>query len=436
MSAERPASPASFLLTGARLLDPVHRLDEHGDVLIENGRIVAVGQVEAPSLTRHDVSGCVITPGLMDIGAHLREPGPRYKGNLDSESAAALAGGYTRIAPRPDTSPILDSAAHVRTLRDRAAEVDGVRLVPLGALTQGLEGQLLANMAGLQGAGCVALTNLRRPLADARVLRRCLEYAATFAIPVIFHPEDAALASGGCAHEGSVASRLGLAGIPATAETAALAQWLLLIEQTGVRAHAAHLSCARSVSMIAEAKRQGLPVTCDVTLAQLCWTEAMLNGFNGDFHLQPPLRTREDRGALRDGVQDGVIDAIVSGHMPHEQAAKMAPFAASEPGMSSLETAFAQGLALVEEGAFDLPRLVSCLTRGPAEVLGMAPGTLQAGSVADLAVFAPDQRWTVGADTLRSAGRNTPLLGQEAKGRCVLTLVEGYVRFTASASPR
>lgn len=432
MSAERSANPASLLLTGARLLDPAHGLDVRGDVLIEHGRIVATGRVESP-LPRHDVSGCVITPGLVDIGAHLRDPGPRYKGNLDSESAAALAGGYTLIAPRPDTSPILDSAAHVRTLRDRAAQIDGVRLVPLGALTRGLEGQLLANMAGLKDAGCVALTNLRRPLADARVLRRCLEYAATFNIPVIFHPEEAALAAGGCAHEGRVASRLGLAGIPATAETAALAQWLLLIEQTGVRAHAAHLSCARSVTLIAEAKRQGLPVTCDVTLAQLRWTEDELSGFNSDFHLQPPLRTRADRDALRDGVRSGVIDAIASGHLPHEQAAKMAPFAASEPGMSSLETAFAQGLALVEEGAFDLPRLVACLTHGPAGVLGLSPGGLQAGSVAELAIFDPAQTWTVTVDTLRSAGHNTPLLGQAVKGRCVMTLVEGKLRFTEHA---
>lgn len=432
MSAERPAAPASLLLTGARLLDPAHGLDSRGDLLIEDGRIVALGRVEALHAARHDVSGCVIVPGLVDIGAHLREPGPRYKGSLDSESAAALAGGYTRIAPRPDTSPVLDSAAHVRTLRNRAAEVDGVRLVPLGALTQGLEGQLLANMAGLKEAGCVALTNLRAPLADARVLRRCLEYAATFDIPVIFHPEEAALATGGCAHEGSVASRLGLAGIPATAETAALAQWLLLIEQTGVRAHAAHLSCARSVAMIEEAKRGGLPVTCDVTLAQLHWSEAAVDGFDANFHLQPPLRTLEDRDALRDGVRRGVIDAIASGHIPHEQAAKRAPFAASEPGMSSLETAWALGQALVDDGAFDLPTLVACLTGGPARVLGLAPGGLREGDVADLTVFDTGLTWTPGADTLHSAGLNTPLLGQPVKGRCVMTLVEGRVRFAAA----
>ncbi|SHF27114.1 dihydroorotase [Modicisalibacter ilicicola DSM 19980] len=429
MSADRSAVPASVLLAGARLIDPASGLDRQADLAILDGRIVASEHPEARHLPRRDVSGCVITPGLVDIGAHLREPGPRYKGSLDSESAAALAGGYTRVAPRPDTSPVLDSAAHIRTLCDRAAEVDGVRLIPLGALTQGLEGRLLANMAGLKGAGCVALTNLRAPLADTRVLRRCLEYAATYDMPVLFHPEDAALAAGGCAHEGSVASRLGLGGIPATAETAALAQWLLLIEQTGVRAHAAHLSCARSVLMIEQAKQQGLPVTCDVTLAHLHWSDAAVEGFDTLFHLQPPLRTLADRNALRDGVRRGVIDAIVSGHLPHEQAAKMAPFAASEPGMSSLETAWAQGQALVDERAFDLPALVACLTSGPARVLGLPPSSLQPGHLAELAVFDPQRTWTPNDETLRSAGLNTPLLGQTLKGRCLMTLVAGQIGF-------
>nr|WP_299379950.1 dihydroorotase [uncultured Halomonas sp.] len=432
MSADRSPVPASVLLTGARLIDPSRDLDTRADLAILDGRIVAPDHPDAAKLPRHDVSGCVITPGLVDIGAHLREPGPRYKGSLESESAAALAGGYTRIAPRPDTSPVLDSAAHVRTLRDRAAEVDGVRLIPLGALTQGLEGQLLANMAGLKSAGCVALTNLRRPLADTRVLRRCLEYAATFDIPVIFHPEDGALAAGGCAHEGSVASRLGLPGIPATAETTALAQWLLLIEQTGVRAHAAHLSCARSVSLIEEAKQRGLPVTCDVTMAHLHWSDAALGGFDTLFHLQPPLRTRVDRDALRDGIKRGVIDAIVSGHLPHEQAAKMAPFAASEPGMSTLETLWAQGWALVEEGLFDATTLIRCLTSGPAHVLGLESAVLAPDALAELAVFDPAHRWTPADTTLHSAGLNTPLLNQPLNGRCILTLTGGEVRFNAN----
>ncbi|WP_227369218.1 dihydroorotase [Halomonas sp. M20] len=432
MSADSPAAPASFILTGARLIDPLRGLDARADLAILEGRIAAPDHSDAAKLSRHDVSGCIITPGLVDIGAHLREPGPRYKGSLESESAAALAGGYTRIAPRPDTSPILDSAAHVRTLCDRADEVDGVRLIPLGALTQGLEGQLLANMAGLKSAGCVALTNLRRPLADTRVLRRCLEYAATFDIPVIFHPEDAALAAGGCAHEGSVASRLGLPGVPATAETTALAQWLLLIEQTGVRAHAAHLSCARSVALIEEAKQRGLPVTCDVSMAHLHWSDAALEGFDTLFHLQPPLRTLADRDALRDGVTRGVIDAIVSGHLPHEQAAKMAPFAASEPGMSTLETTWAMGWALVEEEIFDATTLVNCLSAGPTRVLGLKSEALGPGALAELAVFDLARRWTPDETTLHSAGLNTPLLNQPLNGRCVLTLIGGEVRFNAN----
>ncbi|GAA0559587.1 dihydroorotase [Halomonas salifodinae] len=416
-------------LKGARVIDPASGIDRVTDLHLAAGRIVGLdAHPDFHAEKVLELSGKWLLPGLVDIGAQLREPGPRYKGSLESESAAALAGGYTRVAVRPDTSPVLDSASQVRTLHDRAQEVNGVRVVPLGALTQGLEGRLLANMAGLQGAGCVALTNLRRPLADARVLRRCLEYAATHDIPVHFQAQEAALAAGGCAHEGALASRLGLPGIPESAETTALAQWLLLIEQTGVRAHLAHLSTARGLEMVSEAKARGLPVTCDVTMAQLHWTDATLAGFDANFHLEPPLRSEADRQALRRGVADGRIDAIVSGHLPHEQAAKLAPFAASEPGMSSLETVWALGQALVDEGVLDPLTLAARLALGPARVLGQGGGGLAAGEAADLAVFDPEAEWTPGAETLRSAGLNTPLLGQPLKGRAILTLVEGDIR--------
>ncbi|MFD2191398.1 dihydroorotase [Pistricoccus aurantiacus] len=421
-------------LSGARVIDPRSGQDGVLDVHIAGGKIAGLGELSNFQADRClDLTGKLLLPGLVDIGAHLRDPGPRYKGSLVSESAAALRGGYTCIAPRPDTSPVLDSAAHIQTLLDRVEELGTLHVAPIGALTQGLEGQLLANMAGLKKAGCVALTNLRRPVADTRILKRCLEYAASFDIPVILHPQDAALAAGGCAHEGTQATRLGLGGISETAETAALAQWLLLIERSGVRAHLAHLSCGRSLAMVEEAKVRGIALTCDVTLAQLHWTDEAIDGFDANFHLEPPLRSVEDRQALRDGLKRGAIEAIASGHLPHEQAAKMAPFAASEPGMSTLETAWAMAQALVKQDVVDWRTLAARLSSGPADILGVSGGGLAVGDSADIAVFDPTQEWEPSSQSLHSSGLNTPLLNRRIRGRCVLTLIEGKICYQLDA---
>ncbi len=271
-------------------------------------------------------------------------------------------------------------------------------------------------MAALKSAGCVALTNLRQPIRDLGVLRRCLEYARTFDITVVFQAQEAALAGQGCAHEGAIASRLGLAGIPESAETVALTQWLLLIEQTGVRAHVSLLSSARAVELVRDAKARGLDISADVSMAQLHWTDEQLEGFNANFHLEPPLRSAADRDALRAGVVDGTIDAIVSDHLPHEAAAKSAPFAVSEPGMTSLETMLPLGLALVEAELLSLPRLIETLTFS-ARRFGLKGGMLEVGEYCDLAVIDMEQEWRVSSETLVSAGHNTPLLGMLLNGR-------------------
>lgn len=405
-------------LINARVIDPASGLDGQHDLHLEGGRLVAIGAAPLGFVAeqQQDLTDKWITPAFVDLGAHLRDPGPRYKGSLVSESAAALAGGYATILPRPDTSPVLDSASHVRTLLDRARDVAGVRLAPLGALTQGLEGDLLANMAALKSAGCVALTNLRKPVRDLGVLRRCLEYAHTFDITVVFQAQEATLAGHGCAHEGAIASRLGLAGIPESAETIALTQWLLLIEQTGVRAHVSLLSSARAVALVRDAKARGLDITADVSMAQLHWTDEQLEGFNANFHLEPPLRSSEDRDALRAGVADGTIDAIVSDHLPHEAAAKCAPFAVSEPGMTSLETMLPLGLVLVTAGLISISRLIEALTFS-ARRFGLEGGRLKEGECCDLAIIDPQCYWTVDSNTLMSAGHNTPLLGMTLSGR-------------------
>lgn len=405
-------------LINARVIDPSSGRDGQYDLHLEEGRLVAIGAPPRDFVAdeQQDLSGKLVVPAFADLGAHLRDPGPRYKGSLASESAAALAGGYSVILPRPDTSPVLDSASHVRTLLDRARDVAGVRVAPLGALTQGLEGELLANMAALKSSGCVALTNLRRPIRDLGVLRRCLEYAHTFDITVVFQAQEATLAGQGCAHEGAIASRLGLAGIPESAETIALTQWLLLIEQTGVRAHVSLLSSARAVELVLDAKARGLDITADVSIAQLHWTDEQLEGFDANFHLQPPLRSADDREALRAAVADGTIDAIVSDHLPHEAAAKCAPFAVSEPGMTSLETVLPLGLALVKAGMIKLPRLIETLTFS-ARRFGLKGGMLKEGEYCDLAVIDMEQKWRVSSETLASAGHNTPLLGMQLTGR-------------------
>lgn len=420
-------------ILGGRVIDPAQQLDAVADIHLANGRILAVGQAPAGFQAEQTIQadGLLVCPGFIDLSCHVREPGPSYKGSIATEARAALAGGFTSVCARPDTQPPLDSAAVVRVVREKAQAVAQARVLPLGALTQGLEGQLLANMAALQTAGCVAVTNLRHPVQDNLILRRCLEYAATFDLLVIFYPEDPALAANGCAHEGALASQLGLAGIPATAETLAVSRDLLLIEQTGIRAHFSHLSTARAVALIREARQRGLPVTADVAVSHLLFTDEVLDTFDSNYHVQPPLRREVDRQALLQGLKDGAITAVSSGHLPHERAAKMAPFAASEPGMSSLEIVVPQLLALVRQGVLDYTDLVARLALGPARLLGLDSGTLQPGQAADLILVDPAAEWVLDETTACSAGHNTSFWQQTLQGRVKLALVDGEVRYQA-----
>lgn len=418
-------------ILGGRVIDPVQQLDEVLDLHVQDGRILALGKAPAGFHAEQilQAEGLVVAPGFIDLSCHLREPGPSYKGNISSETLAALAGGYSQVCARADTQPPLDSPAVVRVVREKAQAVQQAKVLPLGAMTKGLEGQLLSNMSALQAAGCVAVSNMRYPVQDNLILRRCLEYAATFDLLVIFYPEDPTLAASGCAHEGALASQLGLAGIPATAETIAVARDLLLIEQTGIRAHFSHLSTARSVEMIKQAQQGGLPVTADVALSHLLFTDATLEAFDSNYHIQPPLRSETDRQALLQGIRDGVIRAVSSNHLPHEQAAKMAPFSASEPGMSSLEVVLPQMLALAEQGYFGYAELVACLSAGPAALLGLESGSLKPGFAADITLFDPSEHWLLNESSGLSAGHNTPFWNQPLKGRVIATLVDGDVRF-------
>jgi dihydroorotase len=421
-------------ITGGRVVDPAQGLDQVLDVCIANRRIAALG--EAPDFKAEetlDASGLVVCPGLVDLRAHLREPGEEHKATIASEVEAAAAGGVTTLCCPPDTDPVIDTPAVAELIKVRADAADRAWVLTLGALTQGLAGTHLSEMAALKRAGCVGVSNALSPLANSLVLRRALEYAATFELTVFIHPRDAALAGDGCAHEGAVGTRLGLPGIPEAAETAGLARDLVLIEQTGVRAHFTLLSTARAVEMVADAQARGLPVTADVAAHHLHLTEMDVMDFDAQCHVQPPLRTQRDRDGLRRGLASGVIGAICSDHQPHEPDAKLNPFCATEPGISGLETLLPLGLRLVVDGLLDLPALIERLSTTPARILGQPLGTLREGTRADLCLLDPDRRWTVETSRLLSRGHNTPFEGWELHGRVIHTVFRGERAYSLEA---
>jgi len=421
-------SGASLKITNGRLVLPDSRELTDASIVIANGVITAIGAEADNTNADHtfDAAGGIVAPGLVDLCCNLREPGNGQKGNIASETRAAARGGFTTVCASPDTSPVNDSSAVTHLIRDGAQARSPIRVLPIGAITRGLEGELLSDLAGLAGAGCVAFGNGSRGIRNARILRRCMAYAQTFGLTVMFNPENQALAADGYAHDGLVTSRLGLLGIPEVAETASVMEMLLLAEETGVRLHLSQLSCARSVEMVADARRRGIAVTADVAMHQLLFTEEALAGFDSRFHVRPPLRTESDRQALIAGVREGVIDAIVSQHQPHDSAAKQAPLGATEPGLSTIESTLSMGLMLVQRDELTLPDLLAALTSGPSRILGETPA-LQEGAPADLCVFNPDATWVPNPTTLISAGRHAPLLGQAMPGVVSLTLSNGKV---------
>ncbi len=414
-------------ITGGRVIDPASGVDEVTDLYVADGRIVALGAgPEGFTADRVlEVPGQVVCPGLVDLSAALREPGLEHKASIASEAAAAAASGVTTLCCPPDTDPVIDTPAVVDLVRHRAAAVGRVRVRPLGALTQGLTGERLSEMAALKAAGCVGVTNLLHPLRDTQLLRHALAYAATFDLTVFLHPDEPWLRATGCIHEGEVSARLGLTGIPEVAETVAVARDLALIAHTGVRAHFCRLSCAAAVRLVAAARAEGLPVTADVSAHQLHLTEIDVSEFDSLCHVLPPLRTQRDRDALRAALADGTLDAVCSDHQPHEAEAKLAPFAETEPGISALETLLPLTLRLVDDGVLDLPAALARLTSGPAAVLGSDAGTLRPGHAADICIFDPDRPWQLDPTRLLSRGRNTPFTGWGFTPRVTHTLLGG-----------
>ncbi|MBD9396829.1 dihydroorotase [Pseudomonas sp. PDM11] len=417
-------------ILGARVIDPSSGFDQVADLYIEGGKLSAIGQAPAGFEADQtlDASGLVAAPGLVDLSVALREPGYSRKGSIASETLAAAAGGVTSLCCPPITKPVLDTSAVAELILDRAREAGHAKVFPIGALSKGLDGEQLAELVALRDAGCVAFGNGLNNFRNARTLRRALEYAATFDLTVIFHSQDHDLAEGGLAHEGATASFLGLSGIPETAETVALARDLLLVEQSGVRAHFSQLTSARGAQLIADAQARGLPVTADVALYQLILTDEALIDFSSLYHVQPPLRTRADRDGLREAVKSGVISAISSHHQPHELDAKLAPFGETEPGISGVQLLLPLAMTLVQDGLLDLPTLLARLSSGPAQALRLPVGQLKQGDAADILLFDP-QASTVAGESWYSKGRNSPFLGHCLPGKVRYTLVDGHISF-------
>jgi dihydroorotase len=413
-----------ILIKGGRIVDPASGRDELGDVFVANGKISGIKEKADRTI---DAKGMVVAPGLIDLAARLREPGHGYKATLESEMDAAVAGGVTSLACPPDTSPPLDEAGLVDMLRRRAKALSRARVYPIGALTVKLAGERLTEMSVLAHAGCVAFSQANVPITDTQVLWRALQYAATFDFPVWMRAEDKWLSREGVAHDGEVATRLGLAGIPAFTETIALATLLQLVRSTGVRLHVCRLSTAAAVDMIRAAKKEKLPVTCDVGIHYVHLSELDLGYYDSHCRLDPPLRSQRDREALAAGLADGTVDCAVSDHTPVDDDQKQLPFAEAEPGATGLELLLP--LVLKWGAAMKLPlaKTLARVTSDPARVLGVQSGRIEPGAPADLAVFDPEQHWRVVPDALRSHGRNTPFLGYELAGRVRATLVAGNV---------
>ena len=418
-----------LLIANARLLDAASGLDAVGFVAVENGVIAHAGR-KAPKgrfAQTLEAGGQWLLPGVVDLCARLREPGATHKATIRSEAAAAQAGGITTLVMPPDTRPVIDTPSVVDRIQSRVARAGGIDVRVLGALTQGLAGEALPDMAALAAAGVVGVTNATAPLNNLLIARRALEYAQGVGLTVHVLPQDPALAAGGCAHEGPVATRRGLPPIPAAAETVAIAQWLALVEETGARVHFGRLSTARGAEMVADAQKAKLPVTADVAIHQLFLTDEALLGYDAACHVIPPLRAASDRDALRAAVKSGAIGALCSDHQPHEADAKINPFPLTEPGISGLETLLPLALRLVREKLLTPAQAAARLTSGPAAILGIEAGALRVGLPAHLVLVDPDAEWTLRAADMRSAGRCTPFDGQRFRGRAVKTLHAGHV---------
>ncbi|WP_176054630.1 dihydroorotase [Paraburkholderia caribensis] len=418
-------------IQGGTLIDPVASTEQQQDVFIAAGKIVALGNAPADfnAARTIDAKGLYVAPGFVDLSARLREPGFEHKATLESEMAAALAGGVTSLVCPPDTDPVLDEPGLVEMLKFRARNLNRAHVYPLGALTVGLKGQVITEMVELTESGCIGFSQADTPVVDTQVLLRALQYANTYGYTVWLRPQDAYLAKGGVAASGPLASRLGLSGVPVSAETIALHTIFELVRVTGARVHLSHLSSAAGVELMRAAKAEGLPVTCDVTINHVHLIDIDIGYFDAQFRLDPPLRSQRDREAIRAGLLDGTIDAICSDHTPVDDDEKLLPFAEATPGATGLELLLSLTVKWADEAGISLAKALNRITAAPADVLKLPAGRIEPGATADLCVLDRNAHWRIEPRALKSQGHNTPFLGYELPARVRATVVSGQIAF-------
>lgn len=425
----------NLLIRNGRLLDPAHRRDEVTDVLIENGKISRIGKAlksDGPKSETQVIDGTDkwVVPGLLDVHVHLREPGFEYKETIKTGTEAAAAGGFTSVCCMPNTNPVNDNQAVTRLIREKARQEGRVHVFPIGAITKGSNGEELSEIGDLVEAGCVAITDDGKPVMNSAVMRRAMEYSLAFDLPVIDHCEDESLMNGGVMNEGVVSMELGLRGIPAAAEEVMVARNLILAELTGARLHLAHVSTAGSVRLVREAKSRGVRVSAETCPHYFILTEEAVRGYNTNAKMNPPLRTVQDRDAIRQGLKDGTLDVIATDHAPHTADEKNREFDLAPFGIVGLETALPLTLRLVEEGVLSLEEAVAKLTVNPARVMRLNKGHLGIGADADLCLIDPEATWNVDPRRLRSRSNNTPFAGWRIKGLVAMTIVDGRVVYS------
>ncbi len=418
----------TLLIQGGHVIDP-GRINGVADVLINNGTIAAVGpNLAVPSgATVIPAAGRLVVPGFVDLHVHFREPGFEYKETIQSGTDAAVAGGFTSVCAMPNTNPVNDNQAVTEFMLERAKAAGTARLYPIGAITKRSEGKELAEIGDLRRAGCVAISDDGKPVMNSLVMRRAMEYARAFDVPVVDHCEDLHLSEGGCMNEGVISTELGLHGIPSAAEDVMVARNVSLAELTGARLHLAHISTAGSVRMVREAKARGLKVTAEACPHHFTLTEEVTRGYNTHAKMNPPLRTSLDVQAIKEGLRDGTIDVIATDHAPHATQEKQQEFTEAPFGIVGLETALPLTLALVDEGVLTLESAIEKLATAPAKAFSLNAGTLAVGAPADVAIVDPDRQWEVDPSKFRSKSRNTPFAGWKVKGRVTTTIVSGRV---------
>lgn len=425
-----------LLLKGARVIDPAGDLDAPMDVLVEDGKIAGCKPgIKAPSGAKVlNLTDMILAPGLIDMHTHLREPGYEYRETVASGSAAAVAGGFTSIACMPNTRPVNDNRSVTEFILRKAAEANLANIYPIGAVSMNSDGKQMTEFWDLREAGVVALSDDGNPVMDAALMRRAMEYAYSLDLPVIQHCEDKNLSAGGLMNEGYPSTLLGLPGIPAIAEEIMVARDILIAEYTGTRIHFAHVSTAGSVRLIRDAKKRGLRVTAETAPHYFTLTDESLRDYDTNYKVSPPLRGKTDVSAVKEGLADGTLDAIACDHAPHGRTDKEVEFEYAANGISGLETSLGLSLSLVHEGVLSWPELIAKMSCNPARILNLPKGTLARGADADITVIHPELAWSVDAAAFHSLGKNSPFSGRKLKGRAVLTIVGGDIKYDGLAS--